>query len=76
MQSNYSTATMVALPHMSMGIRAVIILGVEYLSACDYWKGRRYGANQESGFPVCPLCATAVVQEQFVRHLRCVKGCG
>lgn len=57
---------MVALPHMSMGIRAVIILGVEHSSACDYWKGLRCGANQERGFPVCPVCATAVAHQQFL----------
>lgn len=33
---------LVALPHMSMGIRPVIILGVEHLSGCDYWKGPRF----------------------------------
>lgn len=72
MQSNYSTATLVALPNMSMGIRAVIILGVEHLSGCDYWKGPRFGVNRDRGFSVCPLCTAAVVGERCVCMTMCV----
>lgn len=56
---------------MSMEIRSGIILGVRHLSGGDYWKGPRLGGKHSSGFPLWPLCCTAIKK----RIVNCVFIC-